>query len=579
MANSARVAVDVGTVIADTYTIEALIGRGGMGSVVLANHKRLPGKQVAIKLLHADLQDAEVILRFKREAEIASRLGHPNIVTVHDFNQLPDGTPYLVLEFLRGESLAAKLRNGPLPLESVFSIARQVGSALAAAHREGIVHRDLKPQNIFLIPTEVDGKIVEIAKVLDFGISKMRGSTTVKTQEFTLLGTPQYMAPEQAKGDHANVDQRTDVFALGAIVYEMLAGHPAFSGETIPEVCFKVVYEQPKPLINEAPSAPPDVIESVTQAMAKASDERFSSVSMFIEKLTGEKLAPSQPRTSSIPPTDDDPGDKARTEQEAFAQTMHSGEFGIAASTPRPRLPTPIPVVEEPAANPQGATIESLPPPVESIERSPLAPPRRSLVPVLLIALGSAAAGALVLYLLTRDSEPAPQTAATPDRPIAVAPPPEPDATVVAQATPDAAIVQATPDAAPAQATPDAPPAVAVADARIKRTPGTRVAPPPDTGTDTGPGAADVAAAWTAFRKKDWGGAERLAGGVIVSRDAGPRQKARARMIRGIVRCVERNNEEQAGLDLLAIPRGYKQLRASLINACQAQGYLKQSIP
>jgi len=275
MANSARVTVDVGTVIADTYTIEALIGRGGMGSVFLANHKRLPGKQVAIKLLHADLQDPEVILRFKREAEIASRLGHPNIVTVHDFNVMADGTPYLVLEFLRGESLASKLRNGPLALETVFSIARQVGSALAAAHREGIVHRDLKPQNIFLIPTEVDGKIVEVAKVLDFGISKMRGSTTVKTQEFTLLGTPQYMAPEQAKGDHANVDERTDIFALGAIVYEMLAGHPAFSGETIPEVCFKVVYEQPKPLINEAPSAPPNVIESVTQAMAKASDERF----------------------------------------------------------------------------------------------------------------------------------------------------------------------------------------------------------------------------------------------------------------------------------------------------------------
>ncbi len=197
MANSsARSAIDVGSVIADTYKIEALIGRGGMGAVFVASHSRLPGKKVAIKLLHAELHDQDVMLRFRREAEIASRLGHPNIVAVHDFNITPDGTPYLVLEYLEGQTLAQKIKDGPIPLDQVLSIVRQVGSALAAAHREGIVHRDLKPQNIFLIPTEVDGRMVEIAKVLDFGISKIVGSQTVKTQESTLLGTPQYMAPE-----------------------------------------------------------------------------------------------------------------------------------------------------------------------------------------------------------------------------------------------------------------------------------------------------------------------------------------------------------------------------------------------
>src|SRR4029079_4711565 len=117
------------------------------------------------------------------------------------------------------------------------------------------VHRDLKPQNIFLVPTEVDGRHVEIAKVLDFGISKIRGSPTVKTQDSALLGTPQYMAPEQATGQHANVDERTDVFALGAIVYEMFTGRPAFSGASIPEVVFKVVYEQPAPLGDQVPPA------------------------------------------------------------------------------------------------------------------------------------------------------------------------------------------------------------------------------------------------------------------------------------------------------------------------------------
>src|SRR5262249_614404 len=144
--------------------------------------------KVAIKLLHAELQDDEIVARFRREALIASQLNHPNIVDVTDFNVTPDGTPYLVLEYLQGESLAQRLKLGPLPLDQVLSIIRQVGSAVAAANREGIVHRDLKPQNIFLVPKEVDGRVIEIAKVLDFGISKIRGSQTVKTQESTLLG-------------------------------------------------------------------------------------------------------------------------------------------------------------------------------------------------------------------------------------------------------------------------------------------------------------------------------------------------------------------------------------------------------
>ncbi|HUH04282.1 MAG TPA: serine/threonine-protein kinase, partial [Kofleriaceae bacterium] len=223
----------VGTMLAETYKVTGLLGRGGMGSVWAADHARLPGKKVAIKVLHTEVAaDDESLARFRREAEIASRLGHPNIVDVHDFNILPDGSPYLVLEYLEGEDLAARLLRGPLPLDEVASIVRQVGAALAAAHRENIVHRDLKPQNVFLVPTEADGFVIEQAKVLDFGISKIRGSQTVKTNAATMLGTPQYMAPEQALGQHDNVDARTDVFALGAMVYEMLSGRPAFAGQT-----------------------------------------------------------------------------------------------------------------------------------------------------------------------------------------------------------------------------------------------------------------------------------------------------------------------------------------------------------
>src|SRR5205823_13606552 len=141
MANSpARSAIDVGSVIAGTYTIEALIGRGGMGAVFLASHNRLAGKKVAIKLLHADVSTDDVLARFKREADIASRLDHPNIVKVDDYDVLPDGTPYIRMEYLQGESLAQRLQGGALAPDQAMSIARQIGSALAAAHRAGIVH-------------------------------------------------------------------------------------------------------------------------------------------------------------------------------------------------------------------------------------------------------------------------------------------------------------------------------------------------------------------------------------------------------------------------------------------------------
>ena len=287
----ARLVIDVGTVIDGTYTIEALIGRGGMGAVFLAHHNRLAGKKVAIKMLHADLGGEEILARFKREADIASQLEHPNIVKVYDYKLLDDGAPYIVYEYLEGESLAARIKTGPLPLDHTLSIMRQVGSALAAAHRAGIVHRDLKPQNIFLVPSETDGRASELAKVLDFGISKLRRSTTLKTQESSLLGTPQYMAPEQAMGQHSAVDERTDIFALGAIMYEMLSGQAAFNGASIPEVVFKVVYEQPVPLAELVPTLPGPILDAVTRAMAKAPADRFPTVSDLVETLTGSALS------------------------------------------------------------------------------------------------------------------------------------------------------------------------------------------------------------------------------------------------------------------------------------------------
>src|ERR1700690_1977343 len=140
--------IAVGSIIAETYKITAELGVGGMGSVWAAEHLRLPGKRVAVKVLHAALASGEILLRFRREAEIASRIGHPNIVEVLDFNTLPGGESYLVMELLSGESLAARLRRGRLTEKAALDIARQIGSALFAAHQMNVVHRDLKPDNI-----------------------------------------------------------------------------------------------------------------------------------------------------------------------------------------------------------------------------------------------------------------------------------------------------------------------------------------------------------------------------------------------------------------------------------------------
>ena len=284
--------ITVGTVLADTYEITGLIGRGGMGAVWAARHRRLPGKRVAVKvLLNAAKGDREAFARFRREAEIASSIGHPNIVEVLDFNVLPDGTPYQVLELLEGEDLAERLLRGPLAAPEALATARQIGSALAAAHRAQVVHRDLKPGNVFLCPMELGGTLLTRVKVLDFGISKIRGSQTVQTQDSILLGTPQYMSPEQASGKNQELDQRTDVFALGAIVYEMLAGRPPFVGENLVAVIYKVVYEAPPPLAGLAPATPPGVLAAIERALEKDPARRWPDVAGFIAELTGQPLA------------------------------------------------------------------------------------------------------------------------------------------------------------------------------------------------------------------------------------------------------------------------------------------------
>lgn len=280
-----------GTILAETYRIEGPIGKGGMGEVYQATHARLSGRY-AVKLLLREVgRGQEVLRRFKQEAEITSRLRHPNIVQVIDFAQMPDGTPFMVMEFLSGHDLAEELRTvGHIPPARAVDLLDQVANGLAAAHAENIVHRDLKPANIFLTP--LPGRRRELAKIVDFGISKVRALTVGLTRTQTVIGTPQYMAPEQARGQVRDIDARTDQFALGAIAFEMLSGQPPFQGEEISSILYQIVHEPAPTLASLGFPELANFDPVIARAMAKDRDARYPSVADFAQALADATRTP-----------------------------------------------------------------------------------------------------------------------------------------------------------------------------------------------------------------------------------------------------------------------------------------------
>jgi serine/threonine-protein kinase len=277
------------------YRVLSLLGEGGMGAVYLAEHPGI-GRRVAVKVLHKQFSGDEQLLgRLLNEARAANAIRHPNIIEILDSGMRDDGTPYLVMELLEGESLGGRLRRvGPLPIGDAIAFTLQTASALGAAHKKGIVHRDLKPDNLFIVGlsadesarVEADGPN-ERMKVLDFGIAKLQmpqPGDSVKTRTGTLMGTPIYMSPEQCRGTKT-VDHRSDVYSLGIIVYEMLVGQPPFMSEGFGELVNMHLNVPPSSARAQRPEISEQLDGVLLKMLAKNPEDRYPDMASLTAAL------------------------------------------------------------------------------------------------------------------------------------------------------------------------------------------------------------------------------------------------------------------------------------------------------
>src|SRR3989441_7420005 len=324
------------------YQIVNLIGEGGMGEVYLAEDVLL-GRQVALKLLPAEFtRDLQRVRRFQQEARSASALNHPNIITIYEIGQV-DGLNFIVTEFIAGETLRQRMATERMDLPAVLDVAIPAASALTAAHAAGIVHRDLKPENIMLRP---DGLI----KVLDFGLAKLTEPRTsnvdteaptvarVDTKMGTVMGTAQYMSPEQARG--LKVDARTDIFSLGVVLYEMLAGRAPFTGETTADIISMLLQKEPQSLSALAPDTPAELQSIISKALRKDKDERCQTVKDLLIDLTtlkhelefSAKLERSAPPKAHLSASTASGGQSSATIDQSVASTLEVGKAHATSS-------------------------------------------------------------------------------------------------------------------------------------------------------------------------------------------------------------------------------------------------------
>lgn len=324
----------LGTTIQQRYRLDAIIGRGAMGMVYLATQE-LIDRQVAIKVLHSHLvSESESLKRFHQQAKAASRLHHPHIVTLYDYGIIPGGQPYIAMDLLKGQTLAELLEEkGTLPLSDLLPIFKQICEALADAHKHGVVHRDVKPDNIVL-ETREDGKYW--VKVVDFGIAKLMrtaGETQPRiTKTGAVCGSPAYMSPEQYQG--LDVDQASDIYSLGAVLFECLTGKLPFTSIDLVGLMSQHLTEAPPLLSNYQSGLPPSLEKMVNRALAKNPQDRQASMDDFYAELLASSKEPPKAMTvgTSGAPVISTTSDKIQARNLELRQT-------ISEQTP---LPVPV---------------------------------------------------------------------------------------------------------------------------------------------------------------------------------------------------------------------------------------------
>ncbi len=460
----------IGTVVAGRYKVIKPLGEGGMGQVYLAEHVAIE-KRIALKVLHAEYaHKGDIVARFQQEAISASRIKHPNVLDVFDFGQLENGCFYLAMEFLEGNDLAHEIqKTRVLEPHRGLRFALQICRALSAAHGKGVVHRDMKPENVFLQRT-ADGE--EIVKIVDFGIAQLRtneeAAAGAKQRRLTrtgmIFGTPEYMAPEQAAGKHA--DLRSDVYAVGIILYEMFTGAVPFTGETFLGVLSKHLSDAPPQMSTVYPQLmiSYELQGVIMRALEKNPEARYQSMNELAQAIvaTPEGSGVGRPSLVSAPSFEFAGYAQVPPGSPTAPQYMQPQTLGPGVQSATPSLVQGPPSMQSGAHSAYNMTSPTLPAETQAATAATVVPSRSGVgVAVALVGLlVLAAVGGTALFLLKRTSAS------------------EPTARVEPAATTAAAVPTPTPSAAPPPAPPTAeatPPAPSSSAATVAPTTGVRL--------------------------------------------------------------------------------------------------------